>query len=483
MTDLQPFKRYASIIDDYKAFANALGKPLTRFIWTNTLRTSSQTLAAALERDGFELQPLAWYPGAFRVTGGRRRLGNHWTYLAGLFQIQEASAMLPVQLLSPRPGERILDLCAAPGGKTAQMAMAMANRGTIVANDPAHSRMRSVRMHIDRMGLLNVSLTFHDGGSYPKAAGLFDAVLADVPCSCEGTARKIPDVVNRLNDDKQKLIRKQKQILTKAIRHCRPGGRIVYCTCTFNPAENEAVVDAVMRDMPEAVRILPARLPGLTTGPGLTRWQDAVFAPDLKNTLRIWPHHNDTGGFFMALLEKNAIEPDRNIQIPAAADAAYARPGKNGLQHAEGAADYLSILEDRYGMDPGMFDGLQLLCKNKREILVVAADHRPPLLPVPTPGMPVLHHNMRYPKLTTAGAVQFGPAARQNVVDVNPDQFNAYISRRPFKIETSQVSGCAGSGHVLVRFRGSVLGVGDYRGDAEVVDSYFPKYLAVDAPV
>ncbi len=135
----------------------------------------------------------------------------------------------PALLLQPEPGQRILDLCAAPGNKTAQLAVSMANRGTVVANDINYSRMRAVRHTLDRLGLVNTSITTADGANIPKTAGQFDMVLADVPCSGEGMARKDPLVLLRAGPElaykKQGL---QIALLRKAVQRCKPGGRIVY---------------------------------------------------------------------------------------------------------------------------------------------------------------------------------------------------------------------------------------------------------------
>lgn len=478
MTDPDLFSRYHPIIDDIAAFEACLYRPLPRFLWTNTLRSTAQQLLTDLLIDGFEVQPLKWYSGGFKVIGGPGQLGNHWTYLAGHFQIQEASSMLPVMLLDPQPGERVLDMCAAPGNKTAQIAVALGNHGTVVANDPSYSRMRSVRMHIDRLGLLNVSMTCDDGGSYPKAAGLFDAALVDAPCSCEGTSRINPNVIRRLIARRSNLIHKQKMILLQAIRRTRPGGCIVYSTCTYAPEENEAVVNAMLREMPDAIRIRPAILSGYKTAPGLTQWNGDFFDPDLQDTLRIWPHHNNTGGFYVAVLEKCGPGTVPEIKIPAISDSYYKSATGKGPHHSTEADSYIELLTDRYGIDTSLFNGIQLLAKSKREIYAVAADHRPPLKPVPTAGLPLLHRKMRYPKLTTAGAAMFGRTANRNLIDVNETQLEEYVSRRPFTLDANQKEQTDGSGHVLIRYRDSVLGVGDYHRQRNAVESFFPKHLA-----
>jgi 16S rRNA C967 or C1407 C5-methylase (RsmB/RsmF family) len=158
------------------------------------------------------------------------------------------------------------------------MAQALGNRGTVVANDVFWERIRPLRSAIDRLGLLNVSVTCHDGTAYPRAAGDFDCVLVDVPCSCEGTSRRFRGMLKRAPTRRiPKRFHKQQLLLEAAIRRCRVGGRIFYSTCTYAPEENEAVVDAVLRKMPGAVRILPTSLPGLKTSPGLTDWGGKSF--------------------------------------------------------------------------------------------------------------------------------------------------------------------------------------------------------------
>ncbi|MDX1709359.1 MAG: methyltransferase domain-containing protein [Desulfobacterales bacterium] len=176
---MKALERYYPIVDDATAFAAAASRPQPLFAWANTLRTTSRQLIDVLEPYGYTLTPLGWHPEAYRVRSQNadRRLGSHWAYLAGWFHIQEASSMIPALLLNPQPGERVLDLCAAPGNKTALMAQALGNRGTVVANDVFWERIRPLRSAIDRLGLLNVSVTCHDGTAYPRAAGEFDCVL------------------------------------------------------------------------------------------------------------------------------------------------------------------------------------------------------------------------------------------------------------------------------------------------------------------
>ncbi|MGD2115865.1 MAG: RsmB/NOP family class I SAM-dependent RNA methyltransferase, partial [Acidobacteriota bacterium] len=177
-------ERYRPLIDDWPAFVRALERPLPVTVWTNPLRSGlpADLLQNLLAGEGHAPEPLGWCPGAFRLadgaTPGRGLLG-----VSGLYHIQEEVSLLPVELLDPRPGERVLDLCAAPGGKTARIAVAMENRGTVVANDVDWRRLVAVGRNLDRLGVVNVATTAWDAANFPEEGGPFDRVLADVPCT------------------------------------------------------------------------------------------------------------------------------------------------------------------------------------------------------------------------------------------------------------------------------------------------------------
>ena len=471
-------KRYYAVVDDVGAFVAAARRPQPLFVWTNTLRTTSRQLSDVLTSDGYDLTPLDWHPQAYRVRrqNGDNPLGSHWAYLAGWFHIQEASSMIPALILNPHAGERVLDLCAAPGNKTALMAQALGNRGTLVANDIFWERIRPLRSAIDRLGLLNVSVTCHDGTSYPRAAGEFDCVLVDVPCSCEGTSRRFPGVLKRAPFQQlPKRFQKQQLLLESAVRRCRAGGRILYSTCTYAPEENEAVVDAVLRKMPGVVRVLPISLPGLKTSPGLTSWAGETFQDDLKHSIRIWPHLNDTGGFYIALLQKSDGVSRKAVQPVKISHPGFETAAGSSQQRLNDADRMFDILSTRFGIDRNAFDDLQLLKKSRRDIYAVAADHRPPRMAKCISGLPLFHMHFKYPKPTTSCATAFGFRADRNRIDLYPDQLQAYLRRKPFALRKDQDRSCDSSGYVLVRYQNAVLGVGFYEQNQSLVDSLFPK--------
>ena len=473
---METFTRYRSLVDDWAAFQESLFQPLPLCIWANPLRVTPDQLADLFAAEGIQSEPLPWYPGG-RQLDPDFRPGHHWAFLAGLYHTQEAVSMLPVLLLDPQPGERVLDLCAAPGNKTAQIAVRLANQGTVVANDISGGRMRAARQTFERLGLLNISTTVADGGNYPPAAGLFDKILVDVPCSCEGTTRKEPNVIERIGEAVScKKSGSQKALLRKAVQLCRPGGRIVYATCTYAPEENELVIDAVLRDYP-SLRLVSAEIEGLKTSDGITTWQEQALDPSLRLARRIWPHHNDTGGFFIAVLEKDNNEaprfnPESSGDAPIAAEwPATISPEVRDLSQA---------VLDRFGLSLDDVAPNILFQPSNWRVYLVNADHQP--CPAPTPdasGMIFIKTKGKYPKLSTAAAQLLGRQAIRNYVEVDDRQAGLYLARQDFDVPAAQSQFCTGPGYVLVRYRGFGLGVAIYyphqEGTGGLVQSLFPK--------
>jgi 16S rRNA C967 or C1407 C5-methylase (RsmB/RsmF family) len=197
----------------------------------------------------------------------------------------------------------VFDACAAPGSKATGIAAAMGDRGTVVANDASLGRLSALRSNADRLGVTALAVTNRDARSYDLDAfgfDTFDRALVDAPCSCEGTVRKNPDALDGWSEegirDRSRL---QRGLLTRAIRLTRPGGVVVYSTCTFAPEENEAVVDHALDETD--CRVLPFD-PPIEAAPGVTAWGDRSYARAVERTRRFYPHLNDTGGFFCAKL-------------------------------------------------------------------------------------------------------------------------------------------------------------------------------------
>ena len=245
--------RYQPIVEDWDGFQRSLRTTLPTCAWANPLRTNRDRVVQSLEAAGIACRPLKWHPDAF-VLPERFRPGHRIEFICGHYQVQEEAALIPVMLMQLQRGQRVLDMCAAPGNKTAQICVALQNTGTVVANDRSYQRLRAARNTADRLGLLNMVVTCSDGSAYPRGAGTFDAVLADVPCSCEGTTRKNPGALKTTAiETSKRLGNTQRALLAKAFALCKPGGVVVYSTCSYAPEENESVVRVCVLTGPHAL--------------------------------------------------------------------------------------------------------------------------------------------------------------------------------------------------------------------------------------
>lgn len=472
MTVPAKLQRYRPLIDDWAAFEQALQRPLPICIWTNPLRLCGPRLSELLTTEGIPHQRLAWSDSHFRL-GPEVKPGLPWPFLAGLYHVQEEVSMLPPLLLEPQPGERVLDTCAAPGNKTAQLAAMMKNRGTVVANDRDYVRLKAVRQTLDRLGLLNVTTTQIDARRFPAAAGRFDRVLVDAPCTGEGTSRKNPNALRLAGPERSRaLVATQTAILAQAVAHCKPGGRIVYATCTYAPEENEAVVDAILKRYPDSLRLRPARLENVRHSQGITHWNGQRFDDSLALAMRIWPHQNDSGGFFIAVLEKTAATA-RDVppaEIPAPAN--LGRPVDTGR--------WLTLLNQRFGLPADVFGDFVFIHRQRDRLHLLRQDHQPPAVPSPaTLGLPFLNVNLRYPKLSTPGAMLFATNATRNIIELSQTQLETYFRRGSITLQTNQTAACTDYGYVLLRYREFGLGVGMYQparnGLPPQVQSLYPK--------
>ncbi|TKR28237.1 RsmB/NOP family class I SAM-dependent RNA methyltransferase [Natronomonas salsuginis] len=300
---MEPLSRYDPIVGDPSAFHSACERPLPSVVRVNEIKATPDRVRRAFDEADVEYAPVDWHDGLFRLGDGESP-GNSWPFVHGWVYGQEEVSAVPAIALDPSPGERVLDCCAAPGSKTTQLAARMDDRGTLVGNDNNLGRLSALRSNAERCGVTNLVVTRQDARNFslkPFGAEPFDRTLVDVPCSCEGTIRKNPDAVDSWSmDHVEGIAGVQKGILERSIEITRPGGTVVYSTCTFAPEENEAVLQYALDRT--GCRLVEYDLP-LEHVSGLVEWDDETFDESMRKAKRIYPHHNDTGGFFCAKLE------------------------------------------------------------------------------------------------------------------------------------------------------------------------------------
>ncbi|MBI2580242.1 RsmB/NOP family class I SAM-dependent RNA methyltransferase [Candidatus Woesearchaeota archaeon] len=324
LPDIEKFKssikkdfeqRYRSLLgssyDDFLMYSLSY---LNKSIRVNTLKIPIAELKERLQQHdlfaekgqskGFTLYQVPWCKEGFWVKGERTDFGNLVEHTLGYFYIQEAASMIPAVVLNPQPGEVVLDLCASPGSKTTQMAVMMENKGIVVANDISGDRMKPLGINLQRMGILNVVESQARGQQLQRLKTKFDKILVDAPCSGTGTIRKSPETLKIWNPLMvRRLAGQQKTLIDTAFSLLKPGGTLVYSTCSVEPEENEGVVDFLLQKYPESAILEEIKL-DINRSNTVLAFEKSSYSGEIRKCLRIWPQDNNTEGFFVAKIAK-----------------------------------------------------------------------------------------------------------------------------------------------------------------------------------
>ena len=289
---------------------------------------TTDNAAAGSEEDsaaGRGFHPVPWEPDGFYYEEDIRP-GRHPRHEAGMYYIQEASAMVPAMLCGAQPGDKVLDLCAAPGGKATKLAASLRGQGVLVANEIHPARAGILSSNIERMGVRNAVVTSETPQQLAsRFPSFFDRIVVDAPCSGEGMFRKEEEAVRQWSLENVRMCgERQLDILEEAAAMLRPGGRLVYSTCTFSPEENETVIGTFLAYHPDFSVCRIQDLPGVDMEgwgfePGHAEWavipdkavpedRRQIILQQLDGTIRLWPHRLDGEGHFAAVLQKKGPE-------------------------------------------------------------------------------------------------------------------------------------------------------------------------------
>jgi NOL1/NOP2/sun family putative RNA methylase len=295
-------ERYESLSDDPEAFFQSLVTPLPRTCRVNTHKGNVEAVCDRFDKYCFKYERVPWYGDAL-VTGDQP-LGSTFEHFFGAIYIQDLASMLPPLVVREelKSAELVLDACAAPGSKSTQLSAIMENRGTIIANDSDHQRIKALKFNMEKTGSVNIAITNYDLRKFPDLR--FDVILLDAPCSSEGTVRKVPGVFKWWHlRHIYSSAGVQRQLIVKAFDLLADGGVLLYSTCTFAPEENEGIIQHLLKERNEA-SLEPISTAHFRTTAGVTQFRGVEFDERVTNTVRVFPHHNETGGFFMARIRK-----------------------------------------------------------------------------------------------------------------------------------------------------------------------------------
>lgn len=339
-------------IDD---FVNACQRPLRRSVRVNTLKMSITEFEQYCIEHNWSIEPVPWCETGFWISRPKEEeenlaIGNTDLHLSGCIYVQEASSMLPPKALEKalNNSHYVLDMASAPGSKTTQLSAIMNNKGVIIANELSSSRLKVLSANIKRMGVSNCALSHFDGvvfGDYMFEC--FDSILLDAPCSGEGTVRKDADALKNWSIESNiDIAEVQKKLIYSAFLALKPGGTLVYSTCTLTPLENQKICDALISAFPGSVEIEP--LTSLFPG--------AEKATTDEGYLHVWPQIYDSEGFFIARFVKTASVDNMQQKIKKGAFP-FAKSDKK-LQQA-----FYTYIKKHFGIENGLIG--QLMTRDK----------------------------------------------------------------------------------------------------------------------
>ena len=302
--------------EEYEAYKESLGLPIQQGYRINTGKISKEEWKKIAP---FSAKEVPWIENGYFLLDDFRA-SRHPYYFAGLYYLQEPSAMTPANRLNVEPGDFVLDLCAAPGGKATELGSRLKGKGMLVANDISNSRAKALLKNLELAGIANLYVTSEEPAklcqNFPE---FFDKVLVDAPCSGEGMFRKDMDVAKTWDESRPEFFANlQREIVSNAISMLKPGGLMLYSTCTFAPIENEGTISYILENFPEMELLEIPAYEGFSEGN--PEWGNGDDT--LKRCVRIFPHKMAGEGHFIALLKK------KGILYPSKSDVAVQKPEK-----------------------------------------------------------------------------------------------------------------------------------------------------------
>jgi len=298
-------ERYLQILglDETKQLLEANERPLIPSIRINTLKITSEELKEKLLQKGFILKSIEGLPYGFKVLKATSNLGATHEYLQGYYYLQNLASMIPAIVLDPKESDIVIDMCAAPGSKSTHIAQLMKNKGTLILLERNKKRIPKLIVNLRRMGIENSVVINIDARNLMKLNLKADKILLDAPCTGEGLIRQDPKrKSSKTINDIKKMASIQKNLLKSGLKCLKPGGQLVYSTCSIAPEENEFVINDILEHNPDYTILEIHNNYGIN---GYNNIFGRELRADLINSKRLFPHTDDTIGFFVCLIQRN----------------------------------------------------------------------------------------------------------------------------------------------------------------------------------
>lgn len=478
--------------NEFDAFYDAQMSSLPKIFRVNTLRNSVEGFLqwAHAEHSDWEIHPHIFGTGIFSIDRKNREkpLGKSFGHMQGRLYMQEASSCLPPLALDIQSGQKVLDMAAAPGSKTTQIAALMKNTGMLVVNEFSATRAKTLVFNMQKAGVHNALLTHFSGEKFGNLfPEYFDRILLDAPCTGEGTARKDKEALTHWSEKKILAAAKlQKSLLLSAFHALKPGGKLTYSTCTLGPEENEAVITFLQEQFPNTVVVLDLRniFPGAEKCEGIREYGGRKF-PDGRKMLRIWPHIFNSEGFFVATIQKISSLQEE-ISSHRKKKKRFVLHGKNKrlnpgelLRHKEKTTEYVRAYFQKsfgYELPKNRFffrrnADIWILPEGTEDILDNARYER---LGVRLGKIISDRKKGDIFRLSQEATLSFGQYfSGKNVLDISYKAAQEFVEGKNIsapKIETK--------GDVVVRYNGLPLGIGKRMGD--VIKNNIPRNFLLE---
>ncbi|RVU71722.1 MULTISPECIES: RsmB/NOP family class I SAM-dependent RNA methyltransferase [Lactobacillus] len=400
--------------------------------------------------------------------------GQDPEWVSGTVYSQDPAAMFPAKIAKVKPGEKVLDLCAAPGGKSTALGQALKGEGVLVANEISGTRVKALRENIERWGISNALITNNDSETLAKNfPDFFDKIVVDAPCSGEGMFRKNPDAINYWSPEYILTCQsRQKEILQQAVKMLKPGGKLIYSTCTFSPEEDEEIVAWLVEQ--EGFKVLP--IPEITStkiSHGHPEWTNSNLV-ELKETLRFWPQDNVGEGQFAAILQKSgepAMVNEKKV--------------KKNMKNKKKQHNKLALTVDERKLVGEVLDqfDLPIALKQWSKQALVRQDHV--FIPALTDesklrGLKIVNNGLELGLLKKKRlepshqlAEVLGQVSQTRVVDLaQREDYLSYLHGETVKVDTNL------KGFVLVSYQDLIFSFGKVTGQ-KILKNFYPKGLRI----